>query len=420
MAGRAGLRPSDIRIEEQRATTARGVRKPTYNFAGVNIGEYSLTPTMFAPVLAGDTIADASVNLRAILPLQQFTRTQGAWFEHWFFLVRIGDLEGADAIRAMLINPEAAMAVDWRQLCMNAIWSNYFVDQQLVEVDPNAGIYDPGILLRNPRTGWWDSVRQVGSDFLPDEPAEPNEWEGQWQMYQQLRRAKLTTKTYEEYLAAQGVNVPRPLRGELGNATTADPQQQIPELVHYSREFVYPQVSMAPSTGGSIAPAATLQWFIQDKLRRGRFCSEPGFLVGCCAVRSKVYTRTRSAAGDTVGSSYDPLDHLQDADGWMPIDMDTDPHTALVTDPGLWFPAESGGSEEDREYVFDRREPFLFGQDEWQVGTVRNAIAMDAAIPSVWADPPIGSPPEVALGTYNMDAYYSLSIKSRISRDVTL
>jgi len=418
MAGRTGLRPADIRIEEQRATTARGMRNPTYNFAGTSIGEYRLTPTMFAPVLAGDTIAKATVNCRVIMPTQSFARVQGAWFEHWLFLVRIGDLSGADNIRSMLIDPAAEMPdLDWRQLCMNAIWQNYFVDQHAQEVAGTPAVWSPTSLLRNPRTPFFDSARQEGSPWLASPPTS-DEWNMNWERYQQLRRAKLTTKTYEEYLAAQGVNVPRPLRPEVGTSVTADPQQQIPELVQYSREFVYPQVSMAPTTGGTVAPASTLQWFIQDKLARSRFCAEPGFLVGLCAVRSKAYIRTKDADGDTIGSSLDPLIFLDNANGWMPIDLDTDPHMALEAMPGEYFPDQGAGSGDT--YVYDRREVFLFGQDEWQQDTIRNAVAMDTVIPSTYAEPTSGSPPAAPPGTFNMDAYYSLGIKSRISRDVTV
>ena len=418
MSGRYGLRPSDIRIEQQRATTARGTRTPNYNFAGVNLAEYALVPTMFAPMLAGDTIAKASVSARVIMPVQQLQRVQGAWFEHWLFLVRIGDMANADDIRAMLIDPNASeIAPDWRQLCMDAIVRNYFLDELYVEKSGWAG-WSPGMRIRNPRTGWWDSARTYGGDYIDTVSADPAEWDGQWEVYQQLRRAKLTTKTYEEYLASQGVNVPRPLRPEVGNSVTGDPEAQIPELIQYSREFVYPQMSIAPTTGGTAAPAATLQWFIQDKLARSRFCAEPGFLVAMSAVRSKVYVMTGTGGEGEV--AFDPLDFLNTAEGWLPIDFDTDPHTALSTIEGAVFV----GDDTATVSVVDLREQFLHGADEVQNGVIRNVPDEVALlIPLTYADPPTGSAPvsgaEPMLSTYAMDAYYSLAVKSRITKDVT-
>lgn len=420
---RQALRPADIRLETQPATIGRATRSPEYNFAGTALKEYTLIPTFFAPVLAGDTVFKASVQARSIMPLQNFARVQGAWFEHWLFYVRIGDMDagdgyGADNIRGTLMSPQlGGYTFDWRQMCMNAIWKNYFVDQAFVEEDSANGVWSPNKYLRNPRTGWWDSAREYGGAYI-DPVSDPDNWDGQWAMYQQMRRAGLTTNTWEEYLAKQGVGVgPQISPDSATSPNLRDTKFQIPELVHYSREFVYPQVSMAPSSGGSISPASTLQWFINDKLPRSRFCAEPGFFVGAMAIRSKVYTKTLGSGATTVGSSYDPLTLLNTAAGWLPIDFDTDPHTALVRVEGDYFPGnDTVGTDHE---VIDLREQFQYGADEWMQDTVRNSAGVDTLIPTVLMNPPAGSPPTSTPSVFTADCHYRLGVKSRVTKDVT-
>lgn len=394
-------RPSDIRIEEQRATTARGTRRPEYNFGAINMPEYRLVPTHFSPVLAGDTVAAVGIQARIIGSALANNSVQGAWCEHWVFYVRIGDMTDATDIYEVLIDPAGAATVDWRTKCMEPIWKCYFQDE-----GENLA-WSATNFLRNPRVGWWDSSRDA--EDLPDVSGATDDWDEQWIRYQAMRRAKLTTKTYEEYLASQGVNVPVTLR------TDTDPELKMPELLQYSREFVYPQMAMSPTTGGDIVPAATFQWMITDKLKRSRFCAEPGFIVGCLAIRPKRYVMGYTAAGSTVaGAMFDPLTIFNDAQGWQPIDLDTDPHTALAAVPGGYF----GDTAPGAEYIIDTRDVLLNGQDEWLDGTNRNQIA-SAAVPITRLNPVSGSRPTAATLTYSLDARYKYSIKSRVNKDTT-
>lgn len=398
---RQGLRAGDIRIEEQRATTARGLRRPEYNFSGTTLAEYTLVPCMFAPVLAGDTVSMASFQARIIAVLQDNNQVRGSWFEMWTFFVRIGDMADAANIRDVLIDPAEAATIDWRDQCMQAIWRVYFRDETEV-----SSSWASNAFLRNPRVGWWDSSRDEAS--LPDTSGAADDWEAQWIQYQALRRAKLTVKTWEEYLGSQGVNVPLPLRAEV------DPEQQVPELLQYSREFVYPQMSMAPSSGGSITPQGTLQWFVNDRLKRARFAAEPGFLVTCVAVRPKRYVISYASDGTTVaGAAFDPLTVYNDSGGWMPIDLDTDPHAALRAVPGGYF------GDTISDYVLDTREVLLFGQDEWQAGSNRNRIQDLNSAAWTRMAPKTGSRPTTSAMSYSMDFRAKLGVKSRVNKDTT-
>ena len=398
---RQGIRPADIRLEQQRATTARGTRSPEYNFRGSNLSEYTLVPTFFAPVLAGDTVAQATAQCRVIASAQDNNTVIGAWFEHWFFNVRIGDMPSAESIRDLLIDPAASAAIDWRDECMQSIWK-YFRDES------EASSWSATSYLRNPRVGWWDSSR--GADDLPDTSGASDEWDEQWIRYQAMRRAKITTKTYEEYLASQGVNVPVQLRAE------HDPEFKMPELLSYTREFVYPQMSMAPVEGGELQPLATLQWFINDRLKRSRFISEPGFIVGCVAMRRKAYAVGFDSLGGSEGVAFDPLVMLNDAMGWQPIDLDTDPHTSLVSMPAIYF----GDTVPGAEQIIDSRDLLLYGQDEWQKAEVRNQVNLFNGLRTPMAPKNGSRPDELSeLITYQMDSRYKLNVKSRVSKDTT-
>lgn len=399
---RQGLRPSDIRIEEQRATTARGTRAPEYNFGGINIPEYRLVPISFAPVFAGDTIKSCRHQARIIASSPANNMVQGAWFEFWTFNVRIGDMADAESIRDVLIDPAGGATVNWRSQCMNSIWNAYFKDEA------DGVSWSDANFLRNPRVGWWDTSRD--KDTLPDTSGAADDWEADWIRYQAMRRAKITMKTWPEYLAAQGVNVPPQLKVE------DDPEQKVPELLQYSREFVYPQMNMAPTTGGDVVPTGTLQWFINGDVKRSRFCAEPGFVVTCVALRPKKYVMGYSSAGSTVagGDSFDPLTILNDAQGWQPIDLDTDPHTALVAVPGGYF----GDTVLGAEQIVDTRELFIRGHDEWLDGTNRNKVG-SSAVPFTRIDPVKGSRPTAASITYAIDARVKLAVASRVNKEVT-
>lgn len=399
---RQGLRAGDIRIEQQRVTTARAARKPEYNFGAINMPEYRLIPMHFAPVLAGDTVGNYNLGARIIGQAVANNTVHGAWCETWTFYVRIGDMMNSVDIQDVLIDPASAATINWRQKCMEAIWKPYFQDEG------EALAWSETNFLRNPRVGWWDSARD--EDDLPDTSGATDEWDANWIRYQAMRRAKLTVKTYPEYLAAQGVNVPVQLQ------TDIDPEMKVPELLNYTREYVYPQMAMSPTSGGDITPQATFQWMLNTKSKGSRFCAEPGFIVNCIAIRPKRYVMGYSSAGSTVagGDSFDPLTVFNDAQGWQPIDLDTDPHAALVAVPGGYFGDTVGGAE----FIIDTREILLNGQDEWLDGTNRNKIG-SAAVPFTRIDPKGGSRPTAATLTYTVDARCKFTIMSRVNKDTT-
>lgn len=382
---RRGKVPGDIRLETQSALTGRGMRSPRYDYqrAGLEVGQ--LYPIMFAPVLAGDTIKSASLMARVLgATTDTIPNTRGCWFESWMFYVRVGDMPGAEGIRDLIVDPAATTVIDWRDQAMKAIWSGYFVDED-ESLPWSAG---PN-WLRVPGSNWYDSATDAAA--LPAPDAGGDEWKTQWSRFEAMRRAKLTTKTFEEYLAAQGVSVPPQLRQE------HDPELKVPELLHYSREFVYPQPA---GFGVGSAEVFRWQWFIQERLARGRFAAEPGMLVACIAARPKVY----------VVSDFDELDFLNQAEGWMPIDLDTDPHTSLVEVEGSVFGDTTPGALQ----VVDMRDLYLFGA---QVG--ESSGDLDPYLADVGAKPRFSYLDGASPPTFNVDATVRLEIASRVSKDTT-
>lgn len=398
-------KPGDVRIETQRPTTSRSVRSPRYDAMAEGLPQGALIPVAFAPVLAGDTLKHSSMMARILAAPVEGTSTRairGAWFESWLFYVRVGDLPSAETIRSIIIDPTtAAPPIEWREECMQAIWRAYFADEGIDGTFAPAWITDENQALNAenflaiPGNGWWDSV-VPNADLPPVDSAEGDVWQEQWIRYQALRRAKLTVSTWEEYLAKNGVSVPPQLRVD------ADPDMKIPELLRWTREFAYPQPA---GFGTSGVEQFRIQWFIQQKLEKGRFCAEPGFLVSCVAMRPKMY---RDWGGTDV---FDSLEVLDDASGWLPNDFDTDPHASLISVPAAIF----GDTVEGAELTLDIRDVFLYGDQVTNVplgtdGTdgvtvLTQADRYDAA----WMD----------FGKFAAELQVRHTISSRIGTDTT-
>lgn len=410
MVVRSMRKAQDVRIETQRATTARSMRSPNYDFVGNTLPMGVLIPVSFAPVLAGDTVKSSKLMARIIGDStygssDSVNAVRGHWFETWTFYVRVGDMANQDTVRELLLDPEAAGSVDFRDECMEAIWRSYFTDDPVGDATTPTPAYVPfgaGKLtnvsnrLSLPGNGWWDSITK-NADLPSVTSAGGDDWQEQWIRYQALRRARLTTTTWEEYLAKNGVNVGPQLRqGEL------DPTMRVPELLKWQREYAYPQPAGWDNSG---AEAFRVQWFIQSQVDRGRFCAEPGFIVNCMAVRPKVY---RVYDRD----EFDPLTLLEDASGWLPNDFDTDPHASLVSIPASVVGDTVGGAEA----TVDIRDLYLYG-DVMAVANDGSQVSPSAAngyIELTTADRyPTG------VGVFAADVHITHRIASRIGVDTT-
>lgn len=374
-------KPGDIRIETQRATTARGTRSPIVDFQGAALARHSLLPVAFLPVLAGDTVANVAYQARILGANEAEDQVVGSWFETWLFYVRVGDMDDAENIRDLLVDPAATANIDWRDQCNKAIWRGYFMD----ETENFAATWPR---LRWPRQDWADSATKEA--LLPTVPGS-DEWADQWTRFESMRRSKLTVKTFEEYLAAQGVAVPPQLRAE------TDPEMKMPELMHYSREFAYPQPTVNPTTGTG---ASRVQWFVQERTTKQRFCAEPGFICAYMAIRPKTY----------IKYVMDPMDYLDGAEGWLPIDFDTDPHTSLIEADSIF-----GSGADSVSAVLDIRDYWLNGYSTVQGADSLNSNVINGAL----FDKRPTTTHITAMPTFRADFHLRASVKSRIATDTT-
>lgn len=427
---RATLRSGDVRLEPQSALGQRGMRRPSHSFV-LRPGPFELAPFCLAPVLAGDTLDSFSLQARIITDAIR-NRVAGWWFESWLFYVRLGDLEIADLMRNAVIDPTTPLTgsnrADTPELnkyhhrnanypsfayeCMQVVARAYFRDEGETW---NARQLNGLPQLQVMGQYWWDSIKTVGEVGAG---TGADAWAQSWDVYQAMRRAKLTVQTYEEFLAQAGVQVPPQLRELVQD-------YRIPELISYTRDFAHPVLTTEPSNG---TIAANVQWNIATQAKRARAFAEPGFLFGCIGYRPKTYlSRMRTAAADVLLSS---------AEGWLPAEYETDPHTALKKETGSTVAGAATGPVHNAtvDYWWDRRDLFLYG-DQWMdmassfMDTIpaasageRNLVALpsaDLTTRKYVAQTDIDNMFTGTTKAASVDGQISFRIKSRIKSDVT-
>lgn len=304
-------------------------------------------PVAILPVLPGDTIKAASIKAR-ILSKPLTDKLSGWWAETYLFYVRIGDWSDAEQedFKAMILSaspmttygfafPEYYMAankVPFTRICMDHIVPTWFRDEDITDDQLYAGFGGYYVSQIAGGNTAFDSLA-VAELMDGGEPADADEWVLKWEAWQAMRQEKITTASWEEYLAAQGVALPPQLVQTEANRKA--------ELLHFTRDWQFPVQAVEPSTG---VPSALVQWSLADRLKRGRFCAEPGFIVQLVLMRPKVYMKNQRASM----ASY----LMDDRNAWMPSQMDTDPHSRLRMFDGVGTVGGAGsgpvyGAEKD-------------------------------------------------------------------------
>jgi len=380
MRGRA----IDVRVEETSTLRDRGMRAPQHTWL-VRMKPWQIVPVFIAPVLAGDTLKGMTMNARVISdPIRN--PVSGWWCEFMCFYVRVGDLEVHQALRDAIVAGTAVSGIDqaanvryfhatatapsWVYECLRVVTHHYFREEgeawndHLIDGYPAAGIVGKA---------WWDSLHAAAE--LPAEGT-GDDWERAWNVYQGMRRAKLTTQTFEEYLAKSGVSTPPRLVENIQDFRK-------PELIRFVRDFTYPVPTVDPQTG---LIASTVQWTMAERADKARFCAEPGWLFGVMCVRPKSYVRNhRTSVGDIT---------LRHAHGWLPPEWETDPHANMLkvttSDP-------SPLSGITATWWMDRRDLLLHGEQflnidlgsppgsagEWNLVALPNAAATNTEYPAL-------------------------------------
>jgi hypothetical protein len=276
-----------------------------------------------APVLPGETLRNLLLQVRCVTdPVDN--PLIGWWHEHYFFYVKLRDLDDRATFESMVLDPEYSTSslneaadtdyyhgwstINYAKMALKRVVEEYFrvpgeswdtwkfgdipvasiardtvLDSLVSDTDYAANISEPEEIV-------------VGGDgkFTADEIHDMMQrWE--WQRQYGLIKPELD---FEAWLQLQyGVNVPAKDDADLLHR---------PELIRYVRNWSYPTNTIDPTSG---APSSALSWSIQERADKDRFFTEPGIILGVTVTRPKVYLSKQS--GSAIGL-------MTDAKSWLP------------------------------------------------------------------------------------------------------
>ena len=375
-------------VNNQKTGIRRVARRPRHPFA-LKFCPFALTPFCLAPVLPGETLKNALIQMRCVSD-PMISYLQGAWLEVYLFYVpfdaldftSVGGTDYASALRDMLINPGKDMTaydstsasethyrkavttaggnatqIVFPDICLNAILLQYFRDGDESYTDGNLTISTKGQYLVHAKgptqRDFLDSALQatewqskdVDVDLDGDATitaAEVEEARAQWNL---LKENRLTDLSYDDYLRAQGVSVP----------DMADTGKRI-EVIRMVRDFSYPVNTVDPTDGD---PSTAFSWSITESADKDRFFRYPGFIMGATVFRPKFfYKNQRASASCFLNTVYD----------WLPAAIHGNSEATMKRFNGTATntPNESDGpfSTITDDYYYDTRDLYLYG-DQW-------------------------------------------------------
>lgn len=339
---------------------------------------WQLQPFLIAPVLPGETMKNASFQSRVISdPL-----ASGAgnilpwWVEHFFFYVKLRDLDIRDDIEAMMLKGDPltahnsaadaatyhnGAAPNWVKLCLQRIVEEYFRDEgepwnsAMIDTLPVQSAVKRGSswaqsLVSNDELSTWTEDEQQDPTYPVADPA----YQAQYEAMRAMGSINVEM-TFEDWLATFGIRGP------------AAVEEHKPELIRHLSQWAYPANTIDPATG---APSGAASFSVASTLDKDRFFSEPGFIVGVTSVRPKVFLGNQKATASTL------LDNWQ---SWMPALMRDQPHTSVRQIIGSQLLA----NQDADGYWVDVRDLFLYG-DQFVAGTLGGyAPALPSALSEV-------------------------------------
>nr|QXN72876.1 MAG: major capsid protein [Microvirus sp.] len=408
-----------VKLQRRSALTDRAMRNPQHSFS-IKASPYQIVPTMIAPVQPGDTLKNAMMQARVVTKPVASALT-GWWAETFMFYVRLGDMEDAEDLKKMVVSPDdeimandssaahhyfAGRGINWVDRSLLPVIRHYFRDEGEEPGDFKIGNFYSAAAVGS---SWWSSLVLeadfptddfVDGDGDPDPMASPNQWENQWAMYQNMRMMRLTTATFEEWLAQYGVQAPP-------NLHESDPERKIPELLRYAREWQYPSNTINPETG---EPSSAVSWVLSERVDKSRFFGEPGFILGLMVVRPKIYFAKQLQFAASL---------LTSANAWLPAVFRNDPHASILAYQGGQGPLDA-----ETTWAIDIKDLFLHG-DQMLIGNAGYRLALpDLDSPSVNLKYPdetmvaslfAGTEPDAS---YESDGIYMLNIAGRL-KDMT-
>lgn len=300
---------------------------------------FQIQPFMIAPVLPGETLENATLQARVVTdPIDN--PLIGWWCEHYLFFVKLTDLYARDSIMEMLVKPEATAyasldsatsldyyhqngtdtAINWPKLCTEVITENYFRNENELAGDYVIGnMYAASI---NMNTALDSAINEdtliqgtnVDQNLVSTSGGQGDATTGVWTSeidkalrdYQFARLNKVTDMTFEDWCRQFGVAI-------------ADSEElRKPELLRYSRDWVYPSNTIDPTSGAARSAAS---WSIQLRADKKRFFKEPGFVVGISVIRPKVYLKNLDSHMTML---------MKGIYGWLPASLAGDPMSSML------------------------------------------------------------------------------------------
>jgi len=326
---------------------SRKQRYPTHSFH-VEAIPFTIQPFMIAPVLPGETMQNALLQVRAVTdPIKN--SIIGWHNEYYLFYVKHRDIDTStdNKLQSMMLDPSTDLSsfdavadnttyhsgpgMNWAKLCLQSVteeffrdegdaWNNHTIEGMPVAKINNTSILDSAIL----DTGMTSPDVDVDLDADGTVTAsEVMEATNQWSL---LRMQNLTDMTYEDYLRTYGLSIPKSV------------EDTRPELIRYVRDWQYPSNTIDPSNG---SPTSAVSWSIAERADKARFFKEPGFIYGVTVTRPKVYL-----ANQTGSASY----FMNDAYSWLPGSIMHNKEATWKQQP--YVDADGGGAGTDNEGPF--------------------------------------------------------------------
>ena len=357
----------------------RRLRRPVHRF-NVKGKPYEIVPTVFAPVLPGETMTNLLLQSRAVSdPIKE--PLIGWHYEHYFFYVSmpaLAEYVGADDFVNMFIDTSIDAVttgygfsansvplygfkggVDYQTQLLDYIRDQWFRDEgdigQAHTIENYASAYVDDANIFNSIINADDVATEDDEELPyvdPVEDADPTlagftDHRAAWEA---MRDMGLTAVTFEDYLASHGVNVPANDVPDSGDVADGTVRQHAGETIRFARDWTYPTNHVDPATG---TPSSAVSWSIAERADKKRFFKYPGFVVGVCVVRPKIYLGNQKGAA---------IGMLRDAQTWLPAVLSGYPYASLYKGLDATEAATTGILQnQTQDYWIDIKDLFLHG-----------------------------------------------------------
>ena len=426
MANLRGVSPRSSLLSDSRSQK-RKIRRPQHNFH-IRTRPWCIQPTVIAPVLPGETMRNLLLQCRCVTdPVDN--PLIGWWHEHYFFYVKLRDLDARDTFESMVLDPDFSTAalneaastdyyhgwntINFAKLGLKRVVEEFFRaegeawNNVTIANLPVASIARDSVL---------DSLVSDTKYLLNQSPVEEVTVGGDGKFSaQEIHDMMSKWEWQRKYgLVAADMDFEAWLEIEYGVATPAKDDPDLlhrPELIRFMRNWSYPTNTVDPVTG---APTSALSWSIQERADKDRFFTEPGFLLGVTVTRPKVYLSKQS--GSAIGL-------MTDAKSWLPgLLMDEDAFLGFkktAATSGL-IPTSADA------YWVDVKDLLLYGDQfvnfaltETNAGLVAlPSAALQKRYPSSADADSLFKTKTAGLGKVRMDGVATMMIASRV-RDTT-